>query len=145
MEELQNATPIPATPVAAPTMEQTKFCKHCGSKISINAVVCTSCGLQVEELKSAAAAAQQPQIVITNTNTNTNTNSNMNGMMGMKTPKNKWVALVLCFFFGAIGVHRFYEGKIGSGVLYFFTLGLFGIGVLIDFIIILTKPNPYYV
>lgn len=31
------------------------------------------------------------------------------------------------------------------GILYFFTLGLFGIGVLIDFIALLFKPNPYYV
>ena len=59
-------------------------------------------------------------------------------------PKNKWVAFLLCLFLGFLGAHKFYEGKIAMGILYFFTLGLFGIGVLVDLIVILTKPNPYY-
>ena len=59
--------------------------------------------------------------------------------------KNKWIALLLCFFFGVIGVHKFYEGKILLGIVYIFTGGLFGIGVLIDFISLLFKTNPYYV
>lgn len=59
--------------------------------------------------------------------------------------KNKWIALLLCFFFGVIGVHKFYEGKILLGIVYIFTGGLFGIGVLIDFISLLFKPNPYYI
>lgn len=60
-------------------------------------------------------------------------------------PVNKWVAFVICFFLGYFGAHKFYEGKITIGILYFFTLGLFGIGWVIDLIIILCKPNPYYV
>ena len=59
-------------------------------------------------------------------------------------PKNKWVALLLCFFLGMFGVHKFYEGKKGMGVLYLFTMGLFGYGWLFDLIALLFKPNPYY-
>ena len=59
--------------------------------------------------------------------------------------KNKWVALILCILLGYFGAHKFYEGKAGMGILYLFTVGLFGIGVFIDFIVILLKPNPYYV
>ena len=50
---------------------------------------------------------------------------------------NRWVLAVLCFFFGVLGVHRFVVGKIGTGILYLLTAGLLGIGVLVDFIMIL--------
>jgi TM2 domain-containing membrane protein YozV len=46
--------------------------------------------------------------------------------------------ILLCFFLGAFGAHRFYVGKIGTGILQLLTLGGLGIWVLIDFIIIVT-------
>ena len=86
--------------------EKTKFCKHCGATIAYDAVVCTACGRQVEELKGTVA---QPQVVINNSNESKNTNVNANVNAN-----------------GATG-------------------GLFIVGVVIDFIAILAKPNPYYV
>jgi TM2 domain-containing membrane protein YozV len=48
------------------------------------------------------------------------------------------VALLLCFFLGFLGIHRFYVGKVGTGILQIITVGgFFGIWVLIDFIMIL--------
>ena len=58
--------------------------------------------------------------------------------------KNKWVAFFLCLFFGVFGAHKFYEGRILLGVVYIFTMGIFGIGVILDLIILLFKPNPYF-
>lgn len=52
-------------------------------------------------------------------------------------PKSWIVAVLLCFFLGALGVHRFYVGKIGTGILQLITLGGLGVWVLIDFIMIL--------
>jgi hypothetical protein len=117
----------------------TKFCKFCGEKIDMDAVVCIKCGKQVEELKDSR---NQPNIVITNTNSNIN--SNTNSAM-LRKEKNKWVAVLLCFFLGVVGGHKFYEGKIGMGVLYLLTAGLLGIGVIVDLIALVFKPNPYYV
>jgi TM2 domain-containing membrane protein YozV len=52
------------------------------------------------------------------------------------SPKSRLVALLLCFFLGALGVHRFYLGKIGTGILMLLTLGGCGIWMLIDLILI---------
>lgn len=121
--------------------ENQKYCKFCGEIIDKECVICPKCGKQIEEIK-----AEQPNIVINNTNTNTNVNRNINHNSGRPgRPKNKWVAFLLCLFLGPLGVHKFYEGKIGMGILYLFTLGLCGIGWVIDLISLLFKPNPYYV
>ncbi len=52
--------------------------------------------------------------------------------------KSRLVTLLLCVFLGVIGVHRFYAGKIGTGLLWLFTGGLFGIGFVVDIILIAT-------
>ncbi|MBQ8979606.1 MAG: TM2 domain-containing protein [Oscillospiraceae bacterium] len=70
--------------------------------------------------------------------TNININFNQNNNQNMYVPagaKNKWVTFFLTLFLGWIGVHRFYEGKIGSGLLWMFTLGLGGFGYFVDLII----------
>jgi TM2 domain-containing membrane protein YozV len=53
------------------------------------------------------------------------------------TGQKSWLAaLLLCLFLGGLGVHRFYVGKIGTGILQILTLGGLGIWVLIDLIMI---------
>ena len=50
--------------------------------------------------------------------------------------KNWSIALFLAIFLGYLGVHRFYVGKIATGILWFLTVGLFGIGYVVDLIVI---------
>ena len=86
----------------------TKYCHACSRVIDAMAVVCTSCG--VMQL-SAGEFATEKRIV---------------------------PAGLLCFFFGVFGVHRFYVGKTGTGLLQLFTLGGLGIWAMIDLIMIIT-------
>ena len=54
--------------------------------------------------------------------------------------KSRLVAFLLCYIFGMLGAHRFYVGKTYTAILYIFTFGLFGIGLIVDlFKIILGK------
>ena len=57
--------------------------------------------------------------------------------MAEKSEKSGMVALLLCLFVGTLGIHRFFVGKTGTGILYLFTLGLFGIGTFIDLVMII--------
>ena len=56
----------------------------------------------------------------------------------MKSEKEWLITLLLCLFLGSIGGHRFYAGKIGTGILQLITLGGCGIWTIIDLIMILT-------
>ena len=55
----------------------------------------------------------------------------------MQKSKQDFIAtLLFCIFLGALGIHRFYAGKIGTGILMLITFGGFGIWLVIDFIMI---------
>jgi len=90
------------------------YCQKCGTDHTSK--FCPNCGTVTNQ--------QTPQIVINNT-------------IPAFSPKYRWIAFVLCFFFGIFGVHRFYVGKIGTGIVYILTGGLLGIGWIIDMITIL--------
>lgn len=46
----------------------------------------------------------------------------------------KVAAILITFFLGELGVHRFMAGKIGTGIIWLCTAGCFGIGWIVDFI-----------
>ena len=57
--------------------------------------------------------------------------------------KEVWVTYMLWFLLGGLGVHKFYLGKTGMGILYIFTGGLFLVGLLIDLFTIPAQVREY--
>lgn len=98
----------------------TMFCYKCGAEIFDEAVICPKCGCPTKNYDQVqqAVAAQQYQ-----------TRNDV-------SPKSRTVALLLAIFLGCLGVHRFYLGKIGTGIVWLLTGGCLGIGWLIDIILI---------
>ena len=86
----------------------TKLCGACGTTIDAMAEICPYCGVRQGALQRAS-----------------------------DSPRKILPAGLLCFFFGVFGVHRFYVGKIGTGLLQLFTIGGLGIWAMIDLIMII--------
>ena len=114
------------------------FCKDCLVEVKGRLYCKADLGNVLDEAKQSSSA--QPTINITNSNESVNTNTNVNGGFYGGPRKSKTIALILCIigFFGFGGLHRMYVGRVGSGVLHFFTYGICGIGTIIDLISILS-------
>ena len=89
-----------------------KYCRDCGAQILDNAEICPNCGCR-------------------------QLNPGKRGYDPSVSEKSRLCALLLCFFFGLIGVHRFYVGRTCSGIAMIF-LGWLTLCIwpLIDFILI---------
>lgn len=109
-----------------------KYCQHCGELIDKDCIVCPKCGKQVGNIGNA-----EKNIVINNNNSASSVVYSNTGTF--ISPKSRLVALLLCLFLGVLGVHRFYVGKIGTGIIMILLMftGIGEIWLLIDFILIL--------
>lgn len=111
-------------------------CKNCGANVGSEYRLCPYCRTELEYPENKTS--QQP-IIIQNVVSNTNqVNAIPCVTYENHSKKNKFVALVLCIILGVFGGHCFYTGKIGMGILYLFTGGLFCIGWIVDIIRIAT-------
>lgn len=100
----------------------TKYCPACGRVVDAAAVVCPYCGVPQPAMPGLGLAGL--------------------GGPGMAlvggSDKRIAVGVLLCFFLGVFGVHRFYAGRVATGVLQLLTLGGLGIWWLIDMILWVT-------
>lgn len=115
-----------------------KTCKKCGESMPEDAFYCLSCGTTFDDPQSDFS-----EIKSRVNNLGKSPQKAVDTSVGIW--RNKWVALILCLFFGVFGIHRFYEGKKVTGFIYLFTFGILGLGVFFDLVLLITKPNPYRV
>ncbi|AHH07495.1 Hypothetical protein BCD_1429 (plasmid) [Borrelia crocidurae DOU] len=87
------------------------YCVSCGAIIKKEATICVHCGVP-NKLSSSCPTSLPPS----------------------SFDEKKLILLLLCLFLGCFGIHRFYSGKIGTGLLYMLTFGLFVVGIVIDLI-----------
>lgn len=88
------------------------YCWNCGAEINDKAVVCVKCGCAVGDGPKNAPREH-------------------NGSC-----KDWMITLLLCLFGGWLGLHRFYVGKTGTGIVQLLTCGGCGVWCLIDLIVI---------
>ena len=116
-------------------------CKDCGSKsykkLDDHTYKCEYCGQIEEVFEEKQKETPKQEIVQTVKVQETQTEK------PKEEPKKKKdisplmdsiIYLAICFFLGEFGIHKFMKGRVGMGILYLFTFGLFGIGWLIDVI-----------
>ena len=119
-------------------MSSTK-CPQCGAAIEPGATNCKYCGEALPQQQAAPQPVQQPQVQPQTVYVQQGPNP-----IDPSWPiKDKMVAGLLAIFLGGIGVHKFYLGKMGMGVLYilFCWTGVPAVIGLIEGIVYLTSND----
>lgn len=120
-------------------------CKVCEKEIEYNEnETCEQCDKIIRERleqKCKINAIEESSVSTIQEN-----NSTKEDISRKEKPKEKRKAITffLCLLLGFIGAHKFYEGKIKTGLLYLCTFGILGFGWIIDIILIVSKKDEIY-
>jgi len=150
-------------------MAKSVECKACGNIFSSDEPKCPYCGAvnldievtqpnstyqQAQQSKPAYQQAQQPKPVyqqapkakpVYQQAQQPQPNLLHPNIVEKRGPFNKYVTIFLCLIGGCAGIHKFYEGKIGLGILYMMTCGLLFVGVIYDLFKLFGESDQYYV
>lgn len=122
------APPVPAVPIVQPAPEPTQRCPYCSELVAQSAKKCKHCGEILDVALRAAEEAKRhgpsntPMVFMNAGGGGGGSSAAASSGGGMAGPivgtKSRVVAAVLAFFFGWIGIHKFYLGQIGWGIIY---------------------------
>ena len=108
-------------------------CEYCGSLVPDDKNKCDACGAWcAQEVEKSAPIVPQPPVDNAKNNIGTASDGKFISNKGVL---NSLVIFLVCVFFGMLGLHRFIQGKIFTGILWLITLGLLGIGYFADIVI----------
>jgi hypothetical protein len=117
--------------------EETMFCRNCGKELTGTPEICLGCGarpLVGTSFCNACGAETNPMAEIC-----LKCGARLGKALDLDvSPKSRLAVALLAWFVGGLGIHRFYLGKIGTGILMIVTLGGLGIWTLVDFIVAVT-------
>ena len=96
-------------------------CEYCDNSVPSGATRCPSCGAMVsvenqQTLQDGRVQVEQPAAHIPIASSYTSAHVGMKPLEPLES-KNKWVYILLGIFLGAFGIHNFYAGYIGRGVV----------------------------
>jgi TM2 domain-containing membrane protein YozV/RNA polymerase subunit RPABC4/transcription elongation factor Spt4 len=112
------------------------YCRNCGNDVSEKAVMCVACGTPPKAGDKYCDNCKAE--TTSNAEICMKCGVSLRGGRGIQGEGKDWLTtLLLCFFLGFLGVHRFYTGHTAIGVVQLLTLGGCGIWTLVDFIIII--------
>lgn len=115
--------------------EDSKFCQYCGSP---NAGYVKPPVQPVYQAKPQHSAQSAPVNVYVNETHYHEAAPKQHVVVNVaQSEKSRVVLLALWLLLGGFGIHKFYQGKIGMGILYLCTFGIFGLGLIVDFFSIL--------
>ena len=113
-------------------LDYDKLCKWCGEELKQPEGICPKC--DVEDNGNKAIGKRRSEIKANNDPFNVV----VNNALGPKVEGYDWfITLLLCFFVGFLGVHRFYTGSMLLGVGQLLTFGGCGLWTMVDFALIL--------
>ncbi|MGN0778152.1 MAG: TM2 domain-containing protein [Aristaeellaceae bacterium] len=129
-------------------------CKHCGAPIHEGETSCAYCGTMFEHisLRNTQPESHQPMTVeLCKQEKPAEKRVEVHErVVYVEKPvsvpavsdKRRIISLILCLLLGIFGVHKFYERRYGMGIIYLLTMGFFGMGILVDMLVLLLgKPR----
>lgn len=113
------------------------FCEYCGTKMPIERVETQSIHAENVTVNNYYYREPQQRTRSMPMGSVGRTAGSSAGYDPTASQKSRAIALILCFFLGCFGAHRFYVGRYLMGVVYLFTFGLLGVGWLVDLVLII--------